>query len=161
MEWALLYGHFDAHLDPIGVGPQSGGLLGILYDWHAGGPVYLTSEFTRIASQRLVIDPTVPAAKRDLGTAYWPLYALESGLELSFPGDRTGAIRRNAQGWTGADRSPFAGRRGRRTGTRFDSLRGATRCAGFLTNMLLVGACDSTSTTVSILERRRIAPPRE
>jgi hypothetical protein len=88
-EWSFLYGHYTARPDPAGVAPQGGDLFGLLYGWHAGGPVYLTTDLTRIASQRLVLDPAVPELKRQLGVAYWPLFAAEGGMEVSFTGPRT------------------------------------------------------------------------
>ena len=87
MELALLGGHFSATPDPAGVAPQSGQLLGLLYAWHATGPLFLTGSFTRIASVRHIIDPL--ALNRDRGTEAWPLYAVDGGMSLSLTGDRT------------------------------------------------------------------------
>ena len=88
-EWSFLVGHYTARSDPAGVEPQGGELFGLLYGWHAGGPIYLMSQLSRISSQRLVVDPSQPAASRDLGIADWPLYALEGAMAVSLTGNRT------------------------------------------------------------------------
>ena len=87
MELALLGGHFSATPDPAGVAPQSGQMWSLLYGWHATGPLFLTSSFSRIASVRHIIDPLAPI--RDRGIEGWPLYALDGGMALALPGDRT------------------------------------------------------------------------
>jgi hypothetical protein len=87
MELAILGGHFSAMPDPAGVAPQSGQMWSLLYGWHATGPLFLTSSFSRIGSVRHVIDPL--ALNRDRGTEAWPLYAIDGALSLSATGDRT------------------------------------------------------------------------
>ncbi len=87
MELALLGGHYSATPDPAGVAPQSGQMWGLLYGWHATGPLFLTGSFSRVASVRHIIDPL--ALNRDRGTEAWPLYAIDGGLALSLTGDRT------------------------------------------------------------------------
>ena len=87
MELALLGGHYSATPDPAGVAPQSGQMWGLLYGWHATGPLFLTGSFSRIASVRHILDPL--ALNPDRGTEAWPLYAVDGGLALSLTGDRT------------------------------------------------------------------------
>lgn len=88
-EWSVLVGHYTARPDPAGVAPQGGELVGLLYGWHAGGPIYLTGSLTRIASQRLVLDPASPTSARRLGLAYWPLFDVDGQMEIALTGART------------------------------------------------------------------------
>ncbi len=86
---SAMFGWYHAKRDPVGVGPQSGLLTGVLYEWRAGGPAYLTGEFDRIASQRLVLNPTKPAATRTVGTRSDALYDVDLSLAIALPGFRT------------------------------------------------------------------------
>ncbi len=87
--WSLLYGHYTGRPDAAGVAPSGGSMLGLLYEWHAGGPIYLTGALSRVDGQREVLDPYQTAPKRTLGMAYWPLWALDGGMSVSLTGDRT------------------------------------------------------------------------
>ncbi len=89
MEYSFSMGRFSAGSDPAGVAPQGGPEFSFLYGWHAVGPLFLTSSLSRISSVRQVVDPARSAAARNLGTAYWPLYAVDGAMALSLTGDRT------------------------------------------------------------------------
>ena len=86
---SAMFGWYHAKRDAAGVAPQSGLLTGLLYEWRAGGPAYLTGEFDRIQSQRLVLNPTKPAASRTVGTRSDALYDLDLSLAIALTGFRT------------------------------------------------------------------------
>jgi hypothetical protein len=88
-ELTLLVGNFHAHRDPADVGPQSGLLLGLHYEWRAGGPAYLVTEVTRMSSDRRLIDPLKFGAARELGTVSRPLYSADVGLGLGLTGGKS------------------------------------------------------------------------
>jgi hypothetical protein len=90
-------GYYRAHVDPAGVAPRNGPMMGILYQWLVGGPINLTAEVARVASERRVLDPDRPAtcasgpvADCKLIAMYrWPLYLTDLGLALNLTGGRT------------------------------------------------------------------------
>jgi hypothetical protein len=88
-ELTLIGGQYHAHRDPAGVGPQSGLITGLHYEWRAGGPAHLTGEFARISSDRNLIDPAKAGAARELGTASRPLYSFDAGLGVSLTGSKS------------------------------------------------------------------------
>ncbi len=88
-EFTLIAGQYHAHRDPAAVGPQSGLLTGVHYEWRAGGPAHLTGEFSRISSDRNLIDPAKADPARQLGTASRPLYSFDAGLGLSLTGSKS------------------------------------------------------------------------
>jgi hypothetical protein len=85
----LIGGQYHAHRDPADVGPQSGFLTGLHYEWRAGGPAHLTGEVARISSDRNLIDPAKPEPARQLGTGSRPLYSFDAGLGLSLTGAKS------------------------------------------------------------------------
>lgn len=88
-EWTLLVGNFHAHRDPANVGPQSGTLVGLHYEWRASGPLYLLSEIAGMSSDRRLINPLKAGAARELGTVSRPLYTWDAGLGLGLTGGKT------------------------------------------------------------------------
>lgn len=95
-ELTFFTGYYNAKRDPGRVAPQSGAMAGILYQWRAGGPAHLNASFSRVASQRRILDPDRPnscsAANVDcklIGTFRWPLYFIDAGLALSLTGARS------------------------------------------------------------------------
>lgn len=88
-EFTFVVGQFHAHRDPAHVGPQSGLLLGGKYEWRPTGPVYLIAEVDRINSDRRLINPSKPAATRELGTISRPLYTGDLGLGLGLTGGKS------------------------------------------------------------------------
>ena len=88
-ELTLFGGQYHAHRDPADVGPQSGFITGLHYEWRAGGPAHLTGEFARISSDRNLIDPAKAGAARELGTGSRPLYSFSAGLGLSTTGAKS------------------------------------------------------------------------
>ena len=89
-ELTLLFGSFHGHRDPVNVGPQSGAIYGLHYEWRASGPAYLTTEVARIQSNRNVLDPFLVAGKgRELGNRSQPLYSADVGLGLGLTGSKS------------------------------------------------------------------------
>jgi hypothetical protein len=89
-ELTIVSGPYHAHRDPAHVGPQSGLLVGVKYEWRPTGPIHLIAELDRIASERRLINPAKPAgATRELGTITRPLYAGDVGLGLSLTGGKS------------------------------------------------------------------------
>jgi len=89
-ELTLVAGQYHAHRDPANVGPQSGLLLGVHYEWRASGPLHIVGEFARIDSDRRLINPFKPAeAGRELGLTSRPLYSGDIGLGLSLTGGKS------------------------------------------------------------------------
>lgn len=88
-ELTLLVGEFHAHRDPVNAAPQSGALLGLHYEWRAGGPAHLIAEVARIQSDREVINPFKVGAAQRVGTVSRPLYTGNVGLGLSLTGGKS------------------------------------------------------------------------
>lgn len=88
-EWTFIAGQYHAHRDPADVGPQSGPLFGVHYEWRAGGPAHLVAEVARMSSDRRLIDPYKAGAARELGTVSRPLYSADFGLGLSLTGAKS------------------------------------------------------------------------
>jgi hypothetical protein len=89
-ELSLLVGQFHGHRDAVNVGPQSGLLYGLHYEFRAGGPAYLTGEVARIQSDRNVINPFLISGKgRELGNRSQPLYSADVGLGIGLTGGKS------------------------------------------------------------------------
>ena len=88
-EFTLLFGRYHAHRDPADVGPQSGLLTGLHYEWRPAGPAHLVAEVARIESDRNIIDPLKAGVARDLGVASRPLYTADVDLGLSLTGGKS------------------------------------------------------------------------
>lgn len=89
-ELSLIVGSFHGHRDPVNVGPQSGALYGLHYEFRAGGPAYLTAEVARIQSDRNVLNPFAIAEKgRELGNRSQPLYSGDVGLGIGLTGGKS------------------------------------------------------------------------
>ena len=88
-EITAIGGYYFGREDPAGVAPKSAALAGVHYEWRAGGPAHLTGEIVRIASSRTVLDPSKPAASRNLGEQSWPLWSADFGLGMSLTGARS------------------------------------------------------------------------
>jgi hypothetical protein len=84
-----ILGYYWGRVDPAGVTPGNGALVGLRYEWRAGGPAHLTGEVAHISSSRLVLDPAKPASTRDLGERSWPIWSADFGLGMSLTGARS------------------------------------------------------------------------
>jgi hypothetical protein len=88
-ELTPILGYYWGRVDPAAVAPGNGALVGVHYEWRAGGPAHLTGEVAHISSSRTVLDPTKPASTRDLGERSWPLWSADFGLGMSLTGARS------------------------------------------------------------------------
>ena len=88
-ELTLIGGYYHAHRDAADVGPQSGSITGVHYEWRAGGPAHITSEIAYISSDRNVINPLRSGTGRDVGSRSQPLYSADVGLGLSLTGEKS------------------------------------------------------------------------
>lgn len=96
-ELTVTTGQFRASLDPARVAPRTGPVLGLKYQWLAGGPANLTAEIARVGSERRVLDPLLPATCvgvspadcKLIRTYRWPLYFADVGVALNLTGPRS------------------------------------------------------------------------
>lgn len=82
-------GYFRGANDPAGIAPKGGPIGGIRYEIGVGGPAQLVVRAARANSERNVIDPTKPAATRNLGSQAWPVYLADLGLSVNLTGQRS------------------------------------------------------------------------
>jgi hypothetical protein len=95
-ELTYFSGFYRAHLDPARVAPRSGPMVGLRYQWRAGGPVNLMAEFSRVESERRVLDPDLsgnctggpPEDCKLIGMYRWPLYFMDFGMAFNVTGAR-------------------------------------------------------------------------
>jgi hypothetical protein len=88
-EFTFLGGQYYAHRDIADVGPQSGMITGVHYEWRAGGPAHITGEIAYISSDRRLINPLKSEPGRELGQAARPLYTADVGLGMSLTGEKS------------------------------------------------------------------------
>jgi hypothetical protein len=88
-ELTLVGGWYHAHRDPAFVGPQSGPIFGLRYEFRPTGPLYLIVDAARIQSDRRLINPAKVEAQRELGTVTRPLYTIDGGLGLGLTGGKS------------------------------------------------------------------------
>jgi hypothetical protein len=82
-------GYARARVDAAGVTPQSAAIAGLRYELFLGGPVSLTTDVSRMFSDRTVLDPTKPRATRVVGTETAPVYGLDVGIALGLTGRKS------------------------------------------------------------------------
>lgn len=82
-------GWFIAAKDPAGVAARSGPMMGIRYEVTVGGPAQLVARLARVNSERRALDPSLPAATRNLGIQTWPIYLVDLGMSLNLTGQRS------------------------------------------------------------------------
>lgn len=88
-ELTLFGGTFAAGKDPAGVAPQGGPMLGLRYELRVGGPAYLMVRASYVSSERRALDPSKPAATRDLGVHSSPLQIIDAGISLNLTGNKS------------------------------------------------------------------------
>jgi hypothetical protein len=88
-ELTFFGGTYHAHRDIADVGPQSGPIGGVHYEWRAGGPAHITGEVAYISSERNLINPLKAGLARDLGSRTRPLYTADAGLGISLTGEKS------------------------------------------------------------------------
>lgn len=82
-------GQFGGSKGDAGVGPQSGGIFGVRYGIHLGGPAEFAVHVARASTTRDVRDPTKTGAAREVGTASLPLYLMDVGIALNLTGQKS------------------------------------------------------------------------
>ncbi|HUR92426.1 MAG TPA: hypothetical protein VMY38_07110 [Gemmatimonadaceae bacterium] len=87
-ELTLFGGTFSAGKDPAGVAPQGGPMLGLRYELRVGGPAYLMVRAAYVSSERRALDPSEPAATRDLGVHSSPLQIIDAGVSVNLTGNK-------------------------------------------------------------------------
>lgn len=96
-EITIFSGYYRAKKDAARIVPESGPMVGALYQWRPAGPANLNVSVARVASQRNVLDPEIPANCASastgncklLGSFRWPLYFFDAGFALSLTGARS------------------------------------------------------------------------
>lgn len=88
-ELTFFGGYLSAAKDPAGAAPKAAPMEGIRYEVAVGGPAQIFARLARINSERNVIDPTLPAATRQLWSQSWPVYLVDAGISLNLTGQRT------------------------------------------------------------------------
>ena len=99
MELTVFTGTYSAKRDPARVAPESGPMMGVHYQWRAGGPASITATLARVSSERRVLDPLRdgtcgPAASPNVDCKLvsvfrWPLYFADAGVSLDLTGARS------------------------------------------------------------------------
>lgn len=88
-DFSLLLGDFRAQKDAAGVAPLGGPMYGLFYEWRAGGPAYLSGEFSHVDAQRYVIDTASSVKTRRTGPRADPLTSLDLTAALALSGFKT------------------------------------------------------------------------
>jgi hypothetical protein len=96
-ELTFYSGYYKAKKDPAQVAPRSGPVAGVHYEWRAGGPVAITADLSRLATDRRVLDPEAPAfcngdstrSCKIIDDFRWPLYFADLGMALNLTGARS------------------------------------------------------------------------
>jgi hypothetical protein len=88
-ELTWLFGYTKARHDPAGVEPRSAAVTGLRYEINLTGPLALSADFTRLLSERTVLDPAKPLATRSQGTESAPVYAADVALALDLTGRKS------------------------------------------------------------------------
>lgn len=81
-------GYFAGNTGDAGVGPQGGPMIGLAYGQHLTGPVFAVGQIQYAFSDRTVLDPTLPAAQRNVGTISDPLIMVDVGILMSITGEK-------------------------------------------------------------------------
>jgi hypothetical protein len=96
-EVTFFTGYYHGKKDRAQVAPQSGPMMGALYQWRPGGPANLSFSVSRVESQRNVFDPEAradctTAATQNcklIGVFRWPLYFFDGTFAMSLTGARS------------------------------------------------------------------------
>ncbi len=91
LEWrqelTLIGGQYRAAVDPAGVAPRNGPMLGAHYEIRLGGPAYFTARTVGVLSERTVIDPKLEKVNRVQDPAKSvPLLLTDIGISLNLTG---------------------------------------------------------------------------
>jgi hypothetical protein len=64
-------------------------MVGVRYEVRIGGPAQFSARVARVFSERMVLDPTKPAAERNIGTTSMPLYLADIGITFNLTGQKS------------------------------------------------------------------------
>lgn len=88
-ELTLFGGVFNARRDPAGVAPRGGPMAGLRYELRVGGPAHLVVRAAYVSSERQALNPSEPAATRDLGVHSGALYMIDAGVSMNLTGQKS------------------------------------------------------------------------
>ena len=88
-EMTVLYGHYNAAADPVGVAPQDGPMWGLRYQIHVGGPAFLVARWGHVNSSRNAVDPTQTGTGRQLGKHDVSVNLYDIDLAVNLTGQKT------------------------------------------------------------------------
>jgi hypothetical protein len=88
-ELTFFGGHYTPGKDPIGIAPTDGGMFGLRYLIHVGGPAFLMARWSHVNSERVTIDPTKTGAGRQLGKQNVSVNIYDIDLALNLTGQKS------------------------------------------------------------------------
>jgi Outer membrane protein beta-barrel domain len=88
-ELTLLGGYLRTRHDPAGILPTSRSMFGARYEITLTGPFALSADFITGSGDRHVVDPTKPAATRNVGTQSNPVFAADIAAAMNLTGTRS------------------------------------------------------------------------
>jgi hypothetical protein len=88
-EFTFFGGHYRAGKESLGVAPRGGGMFGLRYQIHVGGPAFLMARWSHINTDRLAIDPTKVGAARQLGKRNVSVNLYDIDLALNLTGEKS------------------------------------------------------------------------
>jgi hypothetical protein len=90
MQLTLQGGFMGTQRDPADVAPTGGPLVGLRWDWQITGPFVLSASAGRVfGSERRVLDPTLPANRREVLVVSEPLMFADVSGGVAFTGLRS------------------------------------------------------------------------
>jgi hypothetical protein len=88
-ELTLFGGTYSAGKDPAGVAPRGGPMAGLRYELRVGGPAHLMVRAAYVSSERRALNPSEPAATRDLGIHSASLTMIDAGISVNLTGRKS------------------------------------------------------------------------
>ena len=88
-ELTLFGGMYSAGKDPAGVAPRGGPMGGLRYELRVGGPAHLMVRLSYVSSERRALNPSEPAATRDLGVHSASLAMIDAGISVNLTGKKS------------------------------------------------------------------------
>jgi hypothetical protein len=86
--FSIFGGYLHAAQDPAGVAPESAPVVGLREQIHIGGPAMVIIRLTHSFSDRIEINPTLPASNRVVGTVPAGLTFLDANMGFNVFGER-------------------------------------------------------------------------
>ncbi|MEP6731275.1 MAG: outer membrane beta-barrel protein [bacterium] len=88
-EFTLLGGYLRTRHDPAGILPNSRPMFGVRYEATLTGPLAISADIISAFGDRNVVDPTKPAATRNIGTQSNAVVAADLAAALNLTGTRS------------------------------------------------------------------------